>query len=126
LELVGMLVRNLQGLQYMAGPQRGKIVSQKSFASRVWLWTAPYTVLDLNIRDGGHKQRISNGLMLKSAFSKRDKKQTMINLRRISTNWFKNQLCPFIMLSKATGSVKGDRVPFYVPETHIMDFIQRS
>jgi hypothetical protein len=34
-------------------------------------------------RDGGHEQLVSNG---KPAFAKRDKKQTMIDLRGISTN----------------------------------------
>ncbi len=33
------------------------------------------------------------------AFAERDRKHTMIDLRGISTNWLKNQLCPFIMLS---------------------------
>ncbi len=40
---------------------------------------------------GGHEQLISKSV---PAFAKRDKKQTMIDLRGISTNWFKNQLCP--------------------------------
>ncbi len=31
---------------------------------------------------------------LNRAFAKRDKKQTMNDLRGISTNWFKNQFCP--------------------------------
>jgi hypothetical protein len=34
----------------------------------------------------------SNGERLKPALGERDKKQTMIDLRGISTNWFKNQL----------------------------------
>jgi hypothetical protein len=34
-------------------------------------------------RNGGHEQLFSNG---KSAFAKRDKKQTIIDLRGISTN----------------------------------------
>ncbi len=33
-------------------------------------------------------------------FAERDRKHTMIDLRGISTNWFKNQLCPFIRLSR--------------------------
>jgi hypothetical protein len=48
-------------------------------------------------RVGGHEQLISNG---GRAFAERDKKQTMIDLREISTNWFKNQLCPSIRLSR--------------------------
>jgi hypothetical protein len=43
---------------------------------------------------GGHEQLISNSVQLTPAFVKKDKKQTMIDLREISTNWFKNQLCP--------------------------------
>jgi hypothetical protein len=47
--------------------------------------------------DGSHEQLISNGERLKPAFSERDKKQKMIDLRGISTNWFKNKLlCPSI------------------------------
>jgi hypothetical protein len=43
-------------------------------------------------RDGGHEQLISNGGRFKPAFAERDRKQTMKNLRGISTNWFKNRL----------------------------------
>jgi hypothetical protein len=50
------------------------------------------TVLSTTAR--GHEQLISNGERFKPAFAERDKKQTMINLRGIPTNWFKNQLCP--------------------------------
>jgi hypothetical protein len=39
-------------------------------------------------RDGGHEQLISNGEQFKLAICERDKKQTMIGLRGISTNWF--------------------------------------
>jgi hypothetical protein len=39
---------------------------------------------------GGHEQLISNGKRFKPAFSKRDKKQTMIDLKGILTNWVKN------------------------------------
>jgi hypothetical protein len=39
-------------------------------------------------RDSGHEQLFSNGRRLKPAFAKRYKKQTTINLREISTNWF--------------------------------------
>jgi hypothetical protein len=46
----------------------------------------------LNICDGGHEQLISNGERFNG------KKQKMIDLRGISTNWFKNQLCPFTRL----------------------------
>jgi hypothetical protein len=49
-------------------------------------------------RDGGHKPLIANGERFKPAFIERDKKQTMIDLRGISSNWFKNQFCPSIML----------------------------
>jgi hypothetical protein len=41
-----------------------------------------------------HEQLISNGKRYKPAIAERDKKPTMIDLRGISTNWFKNQLCP--------------------------------
>ncbi len=40
-------------------------------------------------RDGGHEQLISSGGRFNRAFAKRDKKQTMTDLRGISTNWFK-------------------------------------
>jgi hypothetical protein len=38
-------------------------------------------------RDGTHEQLISNGESFKSAFAERDKKQKMIDLQGISTNW---------------------------------------
>jgi hypothetical protein len=41
---------------------------------------------------------ISNGGRFKLAVAERDKKQTMIDPRGISTNWFKNQLFPSIGL----------------------------
>ena len=47
----------------------------------------------------GHEQLISHGGRFKRVFAERDKKQTMIDLRGISTNWFINQLCPSIRLS---------------------------
>jgi hypothetical protein len=63
------------------------------------------------IRDGGHEQLISNGGRFKPACAERDKRQTMIDLRGISTNWLKNQLCPSIKLSRlralATDLVRG-------------------
>ncbi len=49
-------------------------------------------------RDGGHEQLISSGGRFNRAFAKRDNKQTMTDLRGISTNWFKNQLRPSIQL----------------------------
>jgi hypothetical protein len=54
-------------------------------------------------RDGGHKQLISNGGRFNLAFVKRDKKPTIIDLRGISTNWFKTQLCPSTRLSRLYG-----------------------
>jgi hypothetical protein len=42
------------------------------------------------------QQLMSNGGRLKLAFAGRDKKQKMIDLCGISTNWFKNLKCPFI------------------------------
>jgi hypothetical protein len=54
----------------------------------------------IETEDGGHEQLISNGGRFKPAFSERDKKQTIIDLRGISTNWFKNQLCPSTRLSR--------------------------
>jgi hypothetical protein len=59
----------------------------------------PYSFKTL-LRDFGHEQLISNGGRFKSTFAKRDKKRTMIDLRGIPTNWFKNQLCPSIRLSR--------------------------
>jgi hypothetical protein len=54
------------------------------------------TMIDL--RDGGHEQLVSNSVGFKPAFAKRDEKQTIIDLRRISTNWFKKPgLCPSII-----------------------------
>jgi hypothetical protein len=44
--------------------------------------------------DDGHEQLILNGGRFNPAFFERDKKQTIIDLRGISTNWFKNQFCP--------------------------------
>jgi hypothetical protein len=40
--------------------------------------------------DYGHEQLISNGGRFKAAFAERDKKQTRVDLRGISANWFKN------------------------------------
>jgi hypothetical protein len=45
----------------------------------------------VEIRDSGQEQLISNGGRFKPAFTKRDKKQTMIDLRVIATKWFKKQ-----------------------------------
>ncbi len=39
----------------------------------------------LKTRDGGHEQLISNGWRFKLAFAEREKKQTMIDPREIST-----------------------------------------
>ncbi len=59
------------------------------------------------LRDGGHEQLISNRGRIKPAFAKRDKKQTMIDIRGISTNWFKNQLCPTIRLFRLRAPAYG-------------------
>jgi hypothetical protein len=40
------------------------------------------------------KQLISNGGRFKPAFAERDRKQTMIDLRGISSNWFKTSFVP--------------------------------
>jgi hypothetical protein len=40
---------------------------------------------------------------VETGFCRKRKKQTMIILRRISTNWFKNQLCPTIRLYRDGG-----------------------
>jgi hypothetical protein len=50
-------------------------------------------------RVGSHEQLISNVGSFKPAFDERDQKQTLIDLRGISTNWFKNQFCPSVRLS---------------------------
>jgi hypothetical protein len=50
--------------------------------------------------DGGHEQLTSNGGRFNPAVAEREKKETMIDLRGISTNWFKNQLCPSMRLSR--------------------------
>jgi hypothetical protein len=44
--------------------------------------------------DGGHEQLISNGGRFNPVFSERGKKQTIIDLRGISTNWLKNSSVP--------------------------------
>jgi hypothetical protein len=46
----------------------------------------------------GHEKLISNGGGFKPAFAERGKKQAMIDLRGISSKWFKNRLCPPIRL----------------------------
>jgi hypothetical protein len=51
-------------------------------------------------KDYGHEQLFSNGGRLKLAFIKRDRKQTMIDLRGISTDWFENHLYPSIRRSR--------------------------
>jgi hypothetical protein len=60
-----------------------------------------YLLSELNPRDGGHEQLISNGGRFKPAFAEIDEKQTMIDLRGISANWFGNHICPSIRLSRA-------------------------
>jgi|LakMenEpi03Aug12_release.lakeMendotaPanAssembly.Ray.scaffolds.fasta_scaffold2500607_1 hypothetical protein len=56
----------------------------------------PQYLQEFVIRAGTHEQLISNSVLFKPAFAKRDEKQAMIDLRGISTNWLKNQLCPTI------------------------------
>ncbi len=56
------------------------------------LYTYPLVLKPTDIRAGGHKKRISNRVPFNPAFAKRYKKQTMIDIREISTNWFKNHL----------------------------------
>ncbi len=55
----------------------------------------PYDTINQNIAptywDGGHEQLISNEGSSKPVFAKRDKEQTMTDLRVSSTNWFENQ-----------------------------------
>jgi hypothetical protein len=63
-----------------------------------WVWTFRASWEERG--DGGHEQLISNGGRIKPVFADRDKKPTMIDLREISTNRFKNQLCPYIRLSR--------------------------
>jgi hypothetical protein len=48
-------------------------------------------------RAGGHEQLISNRVCFKPAFAYRDKKQTIIDLRGITTDWLK----PVMSLYKA-------------------------
>jgi hypothetical protein len=43
---------------------------------------------ELANRNGGHEKLISNGGRFKPALAERDKKQTMIDLREISANWY--------------------------------------
>jgi hypothetical protein len=52
---------------------------------------------------GGQEQLISNGERFKPALAGRDRKQTMKDLREISTNWFKNELCHFTRFSIGYG-----------------------
>jgi hypothetical protein len=44
-------------------------------------------------------------LNFKPAFAEKDTKQTMTDLRGISTNWFKNHLCPSIRLSRLQAQI---------------------
>jgi hypothetical protein len=61
----------------------------------------PFPQFYVAVAVGGHGQLISNGEWFKPAFAEeRDKKQTMIDLRGISTSWFKNKLCPSPRLSR--------------------------
>jgi hypothetical protein len=58
--------------------------------------------------DLGREELISNGGRFKSAFTDRDKKRTMTDLRGIPSNWFMNQFCPSRRFSRAligTGGV---------------------
>jgi hypothetical protein len=50
--------------------------------------------------ESDHEQLISISVRFNLAFGERDKKHTMIDLRAISINWFKNQLCPSIRFSR--------------------------
>jgi len=54
------------------------------------------------IREGGHEQLISNGERFKPAFAERDKKQAMIDLRGIPTNWFKIPPQGFLATAQTT------------------------
>jgi hypothetical protein len=60
----------------------------------------PNRFCSLYFRDGGHKQLILNGERFRPAFAERDNKPTMIDLRGISTNWFKTQLYLSTRLSR--------------------------
>ncbi len=62
-------------------------------------YVSPLGFLGYGLWDGGHEQLILNGGSFKPAIAKRDKrdeKQTMIDVRGISTYWLKNKLCPSI------------------------------
>jgi hypothetical protein len=56
--------------------------------------------INVAYKGGGHEQPqlISNGGRFKPAFAEGDKKQTMIDLRGISTNWFNNQFLSLLFL----------------------------
>jgi hypothetical protein len=60
--------------------------------------------------NGGHEQLISNGEMFKPAFSERDKKQTMTDLRAISTKWFKPSYIPPKSFLATGSAVRADGV----------------
>ncbi len=62
----------------------------------------PYAGVDFIPQSGIYEfgYGISKGGRSNPAFAERDRKHTMIDLGEISTNWFKNQLCPFIRLSR--------------------------
>jgi hypothetical protein len=68
-------------------------------------------------RDGDRGQLICNCGMLKPAFAERDKKQTMTDLRGISTNWFENQLCPSKRLSMLWAWYGSSTVPVLLQKT---------
>jgi hypothetical protein len=57
--------------------------------NQVWRESSPRQLIQQAIRDGGHKQLISNGGRFKPAFAHRDKKQTRTHFRGISSNGFK-------------------------------------
>jgi hypothetical protein len=46
--------------------------------------------------------------LFKPALAERDKKQTMIGLRGVSTNWLKNLFCPAIRLSRLRALKKAE------------------
>jgi hypothetical protein len=59
------------------------------------------------------EQLISNGGRYNPAFAERDRKQTMIDLRGIASNWFKNQFCPSIRLARLRALSSMTNSPFF-------------
>jgi hypothetical protein len=57
-------------------------------------------ILHYYMRRNSETAVMNNDGRFKPAFAKRDRKQAMIGIRGIPTNWFKTKLCPSVRLSR--------------------------